>query len=200
MKKQEERSESNRIKLRCPRGVRAYGPGAPHKNAVARLVAAGAHTARFCAAIRSLWLEVQGRRDRSDELEDGESYWPTDAHEFMAQTGRGGGGFHRNPDAYRIDRDLKVITAYEVVSMSVLTSDKLEDYHDLFFMLDEEEWTLDVIAVDDAGTMTRIDYLGLAINRRRIRDHKLPPWSAEFRRGLGERIGSRDPMFDLAPP
>jgi len=159
----------------------ALVPSPDHKAAVARLVASGASVEKFGKAIRKLWREVQGAEN--------------DATEFFSR-----GGFCRIPDAYRIDREAKVVTVYEVVVHSPVSRDKATDYFDLFWMLDGEYWTLDVIEVSMHGHMTRLDILGrgLAIRREEM---GLAPIDAADRFTLKERTGIvRDPIFDMGAP
>jgi hypothetical protein len=153
-------------------------PSAAHKGAVAELVASGAQTSRFGVAIRKLWHEVQGKDN--------------DAIEFFSR-----GGFCRIPDAYRIDRETKVVTIYEVVVASDISRDKATDYLNLFWMLDEEYWTPDVIEVSKHGRMTRLDILGRGIAILR-QEQGLPPFTTADRFELKERCGiARDPIFDM---
>ena len=160
-----------------------FGPGGAHKEAVAQLVLNGASTEKFGRAIRRLWRDVQGADN--------------DAVEFFS---RKAGGFCRIPDAYRIDRATKVVTVYEVVVASEVSRDKAVDYLNLFWMLDGEYWTLDVIEVSKHGNMTRLDILGRGTNIMR-QESNLPPFTTAERFELKERTGiARDPIFDMAPP
>lgn len=132
-------------------------------------------------AMRKLWREVQGADN--------------DAVEFFSR-----GGFCRIPDAYHIDRNAKLVTLYEVVVASDVSREKAVDYLSLFWLLDEERWTLDVIEMTKHGHMTRLDILGRGIAIMRQAD-RLSPFTAADRFEIKERCGiARDPMFDLPAP
>ena len=55
------------------------------------------------------------------------------------------------PDAFKVDPQALTITVYEVEVTHAIDMCKLSKYVELFWMVDEYEWTLDLVVVDRYG-------------------------------------------------
>lgn len=65
------------------------------------------------------------------------------------------GDWRRVPDAYVIDPKARVVTVYEVEVGRPLDGERIIGYADLWFGLDCEFWTLQLITVDRFGGQQR---------------------------------------------
>ena len=103
----------------------------PHEAVIAALASAYSHGQqhRFGAALRSI-------------CEDEED-WKTAVQ----------------PDFYLIDRDAKRVTVFEVEDTSALLADKLHSYVEIFFLLEEYEWSFRLLVFDRWGNAREINIL-----------------------------------------
>lgn len=70
------------------------------------------------------------------------------------------------PDAYWIDTEKSTVVAFEVEAGNPVDDAKMAAYADIWWMLDEEAWSLALILVDRWGVQTAILDMGnFAINK-----------------------------------
>lgn len=65
------------------------------------------------------------------------------------------------PDAYFIDHDVRFIYIFEVEVTSFVKVEKLEAYQNLFWLVDQDCWQVEIIVVDRYGVGTAVDTLHL---------------------------------------
>lgn len=61
------------------------------------------------------------------------------------------------PDAFEVDEDNETIVAYEVEVGGRMSVDKMHRYANLWWVLDEYEWTLRLVIVDRFGHRNDVD-------------------------------------------
>jgi hypothetical protein len=73
------------------------------------------------------------------------------------------------PDAFITDSIAKVVTAFEVVVTSGLGARQFVAYSELWWVLDEYEWTLEIVTVDGQGVVvSRTNVQGIAFQRLKL--------------------------------
>jgi hypothetical protein len=82
------------------------------------------------------------------------------------------------PDAYRINTEAQTVTIFEVEDTYGLTWKKLDRYLDLFWVLDNESWELEIVVVDRAGHARHTDVTLLAHDglAKKPRGKRPVPW------------------------
>jgi len=97
----------------------------------------------------------------------GDDWWPPDLRII--------------PDAFLIDAETKSVTTFEVEISNSLGDAQYNAYSELWWALDEYEWTLKVVTVDRHGVTTSIiDMMSVALSRM-VAEAALYPETSERR-------------------
>lgn len=146
-----------------------------HERLIDDLVAHGARRRGFGVALRRLFRTPEDYASPYYERED------DDLHHLGVV-----------PDAFVIDKRLAHVTAYEVEVGCPVSVHKLSRYHDLFWLIDEEEWIFHLVLVDRNGRHRDVDLLRSSMEADRgatVSDAEL----AESRKRMGIRAPGEAP-------
>lgn len=93
------------------------------------------------------------------------------------------------PDAFKIDPQALKVTVYEVEVTSFVSREKMDAFVELFWIIDEYEWTLDLVRVDQWGNETQPLHMFLVHLQRTAIECGQPPPVAEFVANLADCMG-----------